>query len=36
MAKLTALWYDKKPTSLQMKGMAAIPKIPKLLDVIYE
>ena len=26
MAKLTVLWYDKKPTSLQSNGMAAIPK----------
>ena len=25
-AKLTVLWYDKKPTSLQSNGMAAIPK----------
>ena len=26
MAKLTGLWYDKKPTSLQSNGMTAIPK----------
>ena len=26
-AKLTILWCDKKPTSLQRNGMAAIPKI---------
>ena len=25
-AKLTVMWYDKKPTSLQSNGMAAIPK----------
>ena len=26
-AKLLALWYDIKPTSLQSNGMDAIPKI---------
>ena len=26
MAKLTVLWFDKKPTSLQSNGMTAIPK----------
>ena len=26
-AKLTVLWYDKKPTSLQRMAMAAIPNI---------
>ena len=25
-AKLTFLWYDKKTTSLESNGMAAIPK----------
>ena len=28
-AKLTFLWYNKKPTSLQRNGMAAIPKTEK-------
>ena len=27
MAKLSVLWYDKKPTSLQSNGMTAIPKM---------
>ena len=30
MVKLTSLWYDKKPTSLQSNGMAAIPKMKKV------
>ena len=34
-AKLTVLWYDKKPTSLQRNGMAAIPKIEERFENSY-
>ena len=34
-AKLTFLWYNKKPTSLQSNGMAAIPKISGLNSMVW-